>query len=114
MASLWEIMDPSNLEYNTDLGYKREDSGAGPPSASGWVRTGSDSWSNVGVGYDNCEVWNIDTGYGSGAYLPADWTGGLEDLHVWAVGRYQCGIAKSVWCVEDYPSFNYLPLVLRH
>ena len=32
MASLWEILDPSNLRYNTELGYTRADSGSGPQS----------------------------------------------------------------------------------
>jgi hypothetical protein len=40
MASLWEIMDPSSLKYNTDLGDTRSDSGQGPPSdKQGWVPT---------------------------------------------------------------------------
>ena len=33
-ASLWEIMDPSNLKYNTDLGYTMDDSGQGPPTSA--------------------------------------------------------------------------------
>ena len=32
MASLWEILDPSNLRYNTTLGFTTQDSGFGPPS----------------------------------------------------------------------------------
>src|SRR5512133_3687902 len=41
MASFWEIRDPSNLRYNTAYGYKTDDSGLGPPTAGGWIRTGS-------------------------------------------------------------------------
>ena len=41
MASLWEIIDPSKLEYTTDLGDARTDSGSGPATfVGGWVRTG--------------------------------------------------------------------------
>ena len=31
MASLWEIHDPSNLRYDTELGFTTDDSGFGPP-----------------------------------------------------------------------------------
>jgi hypothetical protein len=34
MASMWEIHDPSNLRYDTELGFTRGDSGFGPPSQS--------------------------------------------------------------------------------
>jgi hypothetical protein len=41
MASLWEIFDPSNLRYESDLGRKNDDSGFGPPTGEvGWIRTG--------------------------------------------------------------------------
>ena len=49
-ASIWEIADPSALEYNTALGLPSPDSGQGPPTAinlwgnpfvtHGWIRTG--------------------------------------------------------------------------
>ena len=32
MASMWEIHDPSDLRYDTDLGLTLADSGSGPPS----------------------------------------------------------------------------------
>jgi hypothetical protein len=42
MASLWEILDPSNLSYDTSLGFTLADSGSGPPASSlGWIRTGN-------------------------------------------------------------------------
>lgn len=117
MASLFEILDPSHLEYNTDLGPTRTDSGTGPITQLGtWVRTGWDRSSTSGyAGVDNCEAWTSDDGsdYGTTAWLPNDWTGGLEDMHVWGVNRVACNSLKRVWCVEDYPSFVHLPLVLR-
>jgi len=40
-ASLWEILDVSNLEYDQDLGATSDDSGHGPPSSiGGWILTG--------------------------------------------------------------------------
>lgn len=41
MASLWEIHDPSNLRYDTELGFVQDDSGFGPPIEFGWIRTGA-------------------------------------------------------------------------
>jgi len=53
-ASLWEILDPSNLKYDTDLGMVRDDSGQGPPSyVEGWVRTGYYSSTSSTPGYGN-------------------------------------------------------------
>ena len=46
MASIWEILDPSNLKYDTNRGRTLGDSGSGPPSLGagvGWIRTGEDA-----------------------------------------------------------------------
>jgi hypothetical protein len=40
MASLWDIFDISNLNYDTTLGLTYDDSGSAPPSDNGWIRTG--------------------------------------------------------------------------
>ena len=103
MASFWEIADPSNLKYNTSLGYMRDDSGHGPPYKAGWVRTGyASSGSNV-AGRANCLLWasNSGTDYGTRAYLPSSWTVGDEDLGVWVVNSGSCAISTAVWCIED-------------
>jgi hypothetical protein len=102
-ASLWEIMDPSNLKYDTALGLMRDDSGEGPPTylASGWVRTGYDSSISTTAGSGNCNVWAGTSGNGTYASLSNQWTAGLEDIHVWEVGSNSCGGALYVWCVED-------------
>src|SRR5258708_6276766 len=50
-ASLWEIRDTSNLQYDTSRGVTQADSGSGPPSeAWGWIRTGSSSNSTGDIG----------------------------------------------------------------
>jgi hypothetical protein len=59
MASLWEIFDPSNLQYDGTLGRTNDDSGFGPPTADfflngGWVRTGFGSSATGAVGETNC------------------------------------------------------------
>jgi hypothetical protein len=102
-ASLWEILDPSNLKYNTDLGHTMDDSGQGPPtSVSGWVRTGYGSGGDYGyAGQVNCDVWTSQGDKeGTCAYLPPDWTAG-QDIHVWEVIKTPCFSTIRVWCVED-------------
>jgi hypothetical protein len=102
MASLWEILDPSNLQYNTTLGQTRDDSGEGPTTFRGWVRTGYTSSIENTAGRANCEAWtNGVSGYGTTAALPNTWNAGWQDLHVWNVQTYACNDVNRVWCVED-------------
>ena len=104
MASLWEILDLSNLKYNTDLGYVQRDSGQGPPSGwtMGWVRTGYSSDASTTAGRGNCNAWTSSDGGHSGtlACLPSNWTAG-QDVHVWYVAPTSCSTICPVWCVED-------------
>jgi hypothetical protein len=109
MASLWEILDPSNLRYNTSLGDSRADSGMGPPSDSyGWIRTGysSDDGSDPahGPGRPNCDTWSSSgaANYGTTLNLPSEWTDAdQQDVSVWDAGWRQCSEGASVWCVAD-------------
>ncbi len=102
-ASLWEILDTSNLKYNTTLGWTNDDSGQGPPVLGyGWVRTGySNSTANT-AGEGNCNGWssNSNSDYGTSAYRPSNWTTG-QDIYVWKVETGTCDVGRSVWCVED-------------
>jgi hypothetical protein len=100
MASLWEILDPSNLEYNADLGRARDDSGAGPPTYDGWVRTGYSSNNGTTAGQANCNSWSTTDGYGTRARMTSDWTG-TKHMHVWFVGTTGCSTSRYVWCVEN-------------
>lgn len=113
-ASLWEILDTTNLRYNTRLGYTRRDSGYGPPTTGGWVRTGYASNSNDLAGESNCQAWTSDSGseYGSWIYLPGSWEAGYETLMGWATGARACSDPLQVWCVGN-ESVIYLPLVMR-
>ena len=103
MASLWEIVDPSNLEYNTSLGFTLADSGQGPPTFYwGWVRTGYTSSVASIAGQANCNGWTNSnhSSYGTYVNLPSSWTAG-QDVNVWQTGAYYCDTALYVWCVED-------------
>ena len=118
MASLWEILDTSNLRYNTTLGFTRDDSGQGPViGAGGWVRTGFSNDTSSTPGKGNCDGWasSDSDDYGTAAYLPyLDWTTG-GDVGVWKTETDQCNASWwSVWCVENVGYTIYLPIVLRH
>jgi len=116
-ASLWEILDPSNLKYDTDLGMVRDDSGQGPPTyLGGWVRTGFGSSTSSTAGKGNCNAWDSGSSgdYGTYAYLPRDWEAG-QDIHVWEVSAPQCNLSGYVWCVADSVSVPvYLPIILKN
>jgi hypothetical protein len=105
MASMWEIVDPSNLKYNTTLGYTMADSGQGPPLLWGWVRTGFLSNNSSTAGLGNCSAWTSSYNgyYGSFAELPWGWLGGLSppNFDIWYVGANTCDQTLPVWCVEN-------------
>jgi hypothetical protein len=103
MASLWEILDTTQLEYNTSLGFVMGDTGSGPPTyVFGWIRTGNYSYSSSTPGLGNCNAWTVTTGMGTIAQLPNSWYSTNVDLHVWDVATDGCGTSvHHVWCVED-------------
>jgi hypothetical protein len=106
-ASMWEILEPSNLEYNTTLGQTTGDSGQGPSYFAGWVRTGYNATGTplLGPGEANCNAWTYGGGgsdiNGTIAGLVSDWTSGAQDIHVWQVDWDRCYATWPVWCVED-------------
>ena len=104
MASLWEILDTTQLEYDSSLGFVQGDTGSGPPTyVYGWIRTGFFSSTSSTPGQGNCAVWtNGLSGSGTIAQLPSSWFSTNVDLHVWDVNTDGCGTSvHHVWCVED-------------
>jgi hypothetical protein len=103
MASLWEIRDTSNLQYDTSRGLTQADSGSGPPSeAWGWIRTGSSSNSTGDIGTSNCIVWTTNAGdrYGTILSLTGYWVGAGSVISPWVATSYSCDTAIHVWCVR--------------
>ena len=100
-ASLWEILDTSNLVYDTVLGVPSPDGGSGPPTTwPGWVRTGYTSSPGGDPGVANCSAWQVGTGFGTTVRLASDWAAG-GDMHVWDASTSTCGNPAHVWCVEN-------------
>ncbi len=118
MASLWELMDTSNLTYDTGRGMVGADSGSGPPSGvMGWMRTGywlPDGVDSAGVG--NCQAWtsNSPDDHGSLMYLTFGWSEPATAAGPWkSVGRVNsCDRTYRVWCVRTVLPV-YLPLVAK-
>jgi len=103
MASLWEISDPSNVRYNTELGVTTADSGFGPPFAGGWIRTGFGSDSGD-AGQANCQAWTTgdDTSRGTFVALPSMWNlPNMNRVSPWQAFTFTCNTELPVWCVQD-------------
>lgn len=105
MASLYEVVDVSNLRYDTGRGTSKDDSGSGPPSypTSGWVRTGSYASNVGGAGFANCSAWTSSSfaDYGSIAALDPDWDSPATAISPWVAFESPCGVLFPVWCIQD-------------
>ncbi len=109
MASLWEILDPTALQYETSLGFGGAlfDTGSGPPTVFvAWVRTGNLSSTTGGSGSANCGGWtNPDIGdFGTAAGLPGSWDSSLPldpRITPWEAQTVPCILDRRVWCIED-------------
>lgn len=103
-ASMWELLDPSHLKYDTDLGFTRVDSGQGPPSgAGGWVRTGNVSSNSSTAGTGNCNNWTSNSVGEAGSKASFDYAWDTPgNFPGWDIYGDLCGSAIArVWCVED-------------
>lgn len=117
MASLYEILDPSNLKYNGTLGVTNADSGSGPPvlvingslfvgEAFGWVRTGAPSQQSYSAaGEANCNAYSSNSSEhtGSLAGLLFDWNFQTYTVPMapWGAGVGLCANSWPVWYVQD-------------
>lgn len=100
MASRFEILDPSNLRYETALGLTTDDSGLGPPwGLAGYIRSGFNSNDVNGSNFNaNCNVWTTDSNASYGTL------GGLVvgfNSAVWEFHNQPCNLVQRVWCVQD-------------
>ncbi|SRR6266851_4120485 len=104
MASVWEVHEPSNLRYDTNLGSNLDDSGLGPPSGSpGWIRTGFVYSVSDNTGAVNCGVWSSNSAFDNGTqvYLGQDYLNSGPASTPWLGGTASCNFLNRVWCVQD-------------
>ncbi len=114
MASLFEMIDPSDLVYDVGRGTVQADSGLGPPTGSltlnlGWVRTGY-SANRVGDdGRGNCEAYADPmpgfSDVGSVVSLQP-FLGAARAVSPWSTSGggppdAECYADNRVWCVQD-------------
>ncbi len=103
MASLWEIHEPTQLEYDEGLGFTQPDSGSGPPAFEpGWVRTGYLDTASGTPGRSTCSGWISTNAAGSTVYLEQQW----EDptilvISPWVGEVKNCSTPQRAWCVEE-------------
>ena len=103
---MWEILDPSNLRYNTQLGATWPDSGFGPPTASAseaWIRTGGPASNSETTGLGNCNAWTSASQDDAGTIVRLDfpWDAAGEKISPWFAFTAHCNVHVPVWCVQD-------------
>jgi hypothetical protein len=114
MAAMSEIVDPSNLVYDTTLGFSWADLGitsdagtSAPADVIGWVRTAGRSDSLA-----NCLAWSSNSSDHNGTVilLPDDTETGLTSsrwhleatiISPWQNRRLNCVNPARVWCVQN-------------
>ena len=108
MASMWEILDVSNLRYDTVRGYTDPGGDGGPPiDFNGWIRVASTPFGGDIIGLANCEAWtsSLGTDYGTGVALDAPaqfpWDGPTTRISPWTAYTYLCSSEEPVWCIQD-------------
>ena len=105
MASLWEILDPSNLQYDTSIGFMHADSAFGPPTlAQGWVRTGGPLLNEDTPGIGSCEAYTTTNSnlFGTSVNLPQEFNSTqLTVISPWDSSTPTCDQLVRVWCVQD-------------
>ena len=106
MASMWEILAPSNLRYDTTLGVIEEDAGFGPPvSRFGWVRTGNNASTHEVEGVGNCSAWtsNAYDDRGTAVLLRGVWRPetSVSVISPWSAAAGGCSSQLPVWCVQE-------------
>jgi hypothetical protein len=107
MASLWEILDPTVLQYDTTRGQTTEDSGSGPPGNIGaWIRTGKPlGTASSSPGGESCSGYTTTSENGTRVWLPRDWDSDPVSTTLtapwWNGTLSSCAGASPVWCTED-------------
>lgn len=104
MASMVEIADPTNLRYNTELGFTLADSGLGAPTGvGGWIRTGFVSAGNGVSGESNCLAWTSSESFdfGTTTALAVNFNSNAQSFNPWIGSALPCGEVNFVWCVQD-------------
>ena len=102
-ASYFELSATSDLEYDTSRGFASGNEG--PPTASGWARSGTGTSS-----VSNCSAWNDAVGSSTGTTVSLDQATlqitnptqcTADDAWIWDVQFTACDQPVRVWCIQD-------------
>jgi hypothetical protein len=102
MASIYELSDPSSLEYDPVLGDSLESSPTGPVVNTGWIRTGA-----AASAATNCRAWTSTSSNEDGTtailqFLTSQMNAAATIGSPWSVfGTRPCIALVNVWCIED-------------
>src|SRR5581483_1390297 len=103
MASRWEVVETTALQYDTRRGITAADSGSGPPTEEfGWIRTGYRPILTGGPGVSNCLAWSSGDPGVDGTYAGIGGGWGVDTapfVNRWAMEEGSCGTPHHVWCV---------------
>ncbi|MDJ0789132.1 MAG: hypothetical protein QNK05_20180 [Myxococcota bacterium] len=94
VARLWEIHDPSSLEYDFKRGLDIGKFQTASDAFLGWMYAGSDV---------HCGDWTGVGSFGQGrlGILVFDLSRPPDDLNHWSIGSSECDFPRAVWCVEE-------------
>jgi len=102
MASLWEIFDLGEVEYENQLGHNHPglgDQGDGPPAGfAGYVQMGRGSTT------ENCVTWATSSAATNGMIARLNnnlRTATAAASDPWLLGLVTCNTPQRVWCVQD-------------
>jgi hypothetical protein len=106
MASIFELLDLSDLEYDRTRGYLLNDIGSGPPEAQGWARPGTNggATTSCSTGQINSPPWSSNSATSDGVVVTPIWGSfatSTDSTPRWRSQVMQCDDAFRVWCVED-------------
>ena len=110
-ASLWEILDVSNVIYDRahPAAFKAADHGFGfPTDRHGWIRTGNGADSSSVTGSGNCKNWTSVSAadYGVSVRLSRYWEtapSGIQaggEIGAWDANSFTCNYTGPVWCAR--------------
>lgn len=105
MASMWDVVDPSNLRYDDTLGFQHpnQDSSGAPSGIQGWMATGTEPVAAGLPGETNCSAWtsSSDDLLGTAASLELVWNSTATAVSPWHALTLTCNRPERVWCLED-------------
>jgi hypothetical protein len=101
MASMYELWDPSNLEYVSPPGVTYSDLGTGPPASPGWVHTGGTTSSSSTDPAPNCDDWISASSVKYGTVFRYRYSHASGIPPSLLAFSESCDDAQRVWCIQD-------------